>query len=177
MTDVEGALERRARRAYERGRVWLGLRATAPVVPMAALSLLACGRPAATIADAVLLAGLMILFVWRGEAFAQGARLGLWAGLPPLLMPLVVALAGHVCGSSFCPLYPSTCLAGGVAGGVLLGWRSWSAGLDRHALMAGGLVAGLAGTLGCLLAGTGGLIGLGAGLLLGAGPVVALRRA
>jgi hypothetical protein len=176
MTDVEAHLEARARQAYEAGRILAGARRAALVAPMAALSILACGHPLATLLDAAALASLVGLFHWRGGAFARGGGLGLWAGVPSLLMPQLVVLVGHVCGSSFCLVYPGTCLAGGAVSGVLLGWWGLGAGLNRQAWLAAGLVAALAGALGCLLAGTVGLIGLGTGLLLGAGPVFALRR-
>jgi len=176
MTDVEARLEARARHAYEAGRILSGARWAAVVAPMAAVSILASGHPLATLVDAVVLASLVGLFQWRGGSYALGNRLGLWAGVPSLLMPMLVVFVGHVCGSSFCPVYPGTCLAGGALSGLLLGWRGLSLGLNRQAWIAAGLVAALAGTLGCLLAGSAGLVGLAAGLALGAGPVFALRR-
>lgn len=177
MVDAELVLEARARRAYERGRVLLGLRRAAIVLPMAAVSWLTCARPAATCVDALLLAALIAFCEWRGLDLGRGARRGLWAGAPALLAPVLVQLGGHACGRSFCALFPAVCLIGGIAAGLLLVYWSRQRGLSTPALASAGLVAGLAGTLGCLAGGTGGLIGLGLGLTLGTAPLLAWRRA
>ena len=176
MAIAEGELEDRARRTYEAGRLLLGLRQASASLPMAALSLLACGHPGATALDATLLAGFLVLFGWRGEALGRGARLGLWAGVPPLLLPVLMESGGHFCGLSVCLAYPA-CLLGGLAGGAVLAAWGLRSEVEPAGLAAAGVVAGLAGALGCLLGGLGGLIGLTAGLGLGATPLLARRRA
>jgi hypothetical protein len=176
MAVADPRLEAVARRAYERGRVLRGLRRAAVVVPMAGLSLIACGHPTATWIDAGVLAAFVVLFEWRGQSLGRGSRIGLWAGLPPLVLPVAIRTTGHFCSADLCDLYPAMCLVGGVLGGVLLVQRG-SRGLDAPGLAAAGLVAGLAGFLGCMVAGFGGLIGLVLGLGLGAAPLLALRRA
>ena len=151
MANADTTLESRARRAYELGRVALGLRRAAAVVPMAAVSLLMCGRPAETCVDAVLLAVVVAVCEWRGERIGRGARIGLWAGLVALAFPVGVHVAGHACGASFCALYPTVCLLGGTAAGAIL--VIWGVRRDRtpHGPAAAGLVAGFAGTAGCLI--------------------------
>jgi hypothetical protein len=143
---------------------------------MAALSLVACGRPAATALAAGMLAASVIVLEWRGEAFGRGARIGLLAGTAPLLLPVIVRATVHACSASFCVSYSALCLASGVIGGALLG--SWAVGRGVHgqAVAAAGAVASLAGSLGCMVAGVGGLVGLLAGLGLGATPLLVTRR-
>lgn len=177
MADAETALQARARRAYETGRVLLGLRRAALVVPMAALSWFTCARPMATCIDAVALAVLVAVFAWRGQELGRAVRIGLCAGAPALFAPVLIQLGGHACGRSFCALVPTICLLGGVAGGVLLVRWGQRRGLSTSGVLAAGIVAGLAGTLGCLAGGTGGLVGLAVGLTLGTAPLLAWRRA
>ena len=177
MTDPDAILAGRARRAYEGGRVRLGLRGAAAVVPMAVLSLVACGRPTATLAGALALTAVVFSAVWRGQDMARGARLGLAAGLPPLLLPVLVEATGHVCAPQLCILFPAACITGGLIGGVALGLRGRKAGLSVGAFAVAGLVAGLTGSLGCLVAGAAGLLGLLFGLASGVTPVLVVRRA
>lgn len=177
MTNVDAILLARTRRAYERGRVRHGLRVAAWVVPMAVLSLIACERPVASLATAMTLATLATVAIWRGQDLARGARLGLLAGLPALLLPVLVGATGHVCGADVCRLYPAACIAGGLIGGVALGWRGRKAGLPFGAFAVGGLVVGLTGSLGCLVAGAAGLLGLLFGLASGLTPALVVRRA
>ena len=61
---------------------------------MAVLSVIAGGRPAATLAGTLALTALVTSAVWRGQDMARGARLGLVAGLPPLLLPVIVEATG-----------------------------------------------------------------------------------
>ena len=176
MAIAETALELRVRRAYELGRLLLGLRRAAVVAPMAALSLIACERPGATWIAASLLAAAVVLLEWRGLALARGARVGLLAGIPPLLLPLVVRATLHVCNATFCLPYSTVCLAAGIVGGGFMGLSSVRRGVHGQGVAAAGIVASLAGSLGCLVAGVGGIVGLVAGLGLGAVPLMALRR-
>lgn len=176
MATAELTLEHRVRRAYELGRVLLGLRRAAIVAPMTALSLLACERPGATWVAASLLATAVVILEWRGLAFARGARVGLLAGIPPLLLPLLVRATFHVCNASFCLPYAGVCLAAGVVGGGFMGLSAVRRGVGGSGVAAAGLVASLAGTLGCLVAGVGGVVGLIIGLGLGAVPLIVLRR-
>lgn len=177
MATADAVIEARARRAYERGRWQLGLERVLVVAPMGLLSYLVCGRPTATVIGAVLLASLVGWCEWCGQTVGRGARIGLWAGLGPLLLPVAVQTSGRVCDSSLCLFYPAACLAGGVAAGALLILACLRRDVGSRGMVSAGLVAALAGTLGCLLGGMNGLIALVAGLGLGAAPVLAWRRA
>jgi hypothetical protein len=177
MAAAEDVLLRRARRAYEVGRALLGVRRAFAVLPMAALSLWLCGRPSATCALAGLLAALVIALEWRGQDYGRGARLGLLAGLPALLLPLGAEITGQACGTSLCALYPTLCAVGGVLGGSWLVRRGVRAGVSAHGLVAASTVAIVAGSLGCLIAGVAGVGGLLVGLVAGAAPTLVWHRA
>ena len=184
MATAEAVLLARARRAYEAGRALKGLRlAAVVVVPMAALSVVACGRPEATAIAAGALATLVAGSEWRGLGSGRGARVGVLAGLPPLLLPPLFAVTVRVCDPTLCmsgsfrASQTVLCLACGIVSGIVVG--GWVARRDIGAagLTAAVLAAGLAGSLGCLAAGFGGVMGLAAGLGLGATPLIVFRRA
>jgi hypothetical protein len=177
MTDAEAVLVARARRAYERGRALLGLRLAAVVVPLAALSWIACGNAAATLLGSVALTALVAASGWHGRDVGRGARIGLAAGAVPLLLPILVHFTGHLCDRSVCMLFPAACLVGGVAGGVAVGLLATRAGLGASGLASAGLAAWLCGSLGCLVAGSVGITVLVLGLALGLAPVLSVRRA
>jgi hypothetical protein len=177
MSVAEAVLLMRARRAYESGRALHGLETASVVVPMALVSWLGCGKLTLTLVESAALAGLVTLAVWHGRELARGARFGLAAGLVPLLLPILVGISGHVCDASVCLLFPSACLAGGIVGGIGLGFFATRAGLPPLGLATAGVVAWLTGSLGCLVAGSLGLAVLVAGLAFGLAPVLTLRRA
>lgn len=172
-TDLKPDLAGRARHAYERGRVALGLRTSVAIAPMAVLSWIACDNPGATALSALALMAVVTAAVWRGQETGRGARAGLVAGVPSLLVPVAVGATGHLC-ESMCLLFPTACLVGGVLGGLVLGWLA--AGLGRHGLATASVTAWLAGTLGCMLMGSIGVAVLLVGLAFGLAPVLVLRR-
>jgi hypothetical protein len=144
---------------------------------MAVLSFLACGRPAATVSGALALVLLVATAVWRGQDAGRGARLGLLAGVPPLLFPVVVGTTGHLCSADVCFLFPYACLAGGLVGGFILGVFGARAKLGLTGIAVAGVTAGLVGSLGCIVAGAIGVVVLVLGLAGGLAPALALRRA
>jgi hypothetical protein len=176
-TQADPSLLVRARGAYERGRVALGLLTASSVLPMAVLSFLACGRPAATVSGAFALVVLVATAVWRGQDAGRGARLGLLAGVPPLLLPVVVRTTGHLCSADVCFLFPFACLAGGLIGGLVLGVFGVRAKLGPTGIAVAGVAAGLAGSLGCIVAGAIGVVVLVLGLAGGLAPALACRKA
>jgi len=172
MAAPEAVLYARARRAYERGRLRASLPTVALVAPMVGLSILLCGRYAASACSGIALAAVLAAATWRGQHFARGARAGLVAGLGPLLLPLAMWL--HVCVGGVCLLAPSICVAGGLVGGAVVGVKAHgraeasSAGYLAVALA----VAALSGTMGCLIAGASGVLGMAAGMAAGAAPAL-----
>lgn len=191
MAFSESTLAGRARRGYELGRLAAGVRATWPLLLLVPLSLATHGaaRVHVTLLAA---AGSLVaatLLGWRGGALARGAAAGFLAGLPPLVLPMIVMARLHACAQ--CELmgmgmagerWPEcliACSAGGLLAGVIVGLRAAREprSPDRFALAAA-LVAWLTGLLGCTLVGATGALGIFAGLALGAAPtLLVVRRA
>jgi hypothetical protein len=144
---------------------------------MAILSWIACDQPAGTLASALALLAVLTTAVWHGLDVGRGARIGLVAGVPSLLVPVLVVTTGHLCDASVCLLFPTACLVGGVLSGLALGWLSVRARLGGYGLATAGLTAWLGGTFGCMVMGSIGVAVLLLGLAFGLAPVLALRRA
>jgi hypothetical protein len=125
----------------------------------------------------IALLALVTAAVWRGQELGRGARLGLSAGTPSLLVPVLISCTGHVCGASVCFFFPAACLAGGVLGGLALGLLARRAGLGALGLTIAGTVVWLVGSLGCIVAGVTGIALLVEGLVSGLAPALTLRRA
>jgi hypothetical protein len=179
MTVAEAHLAARARAAYERGRLRWALGRAAAAAALSAIALIGCPAHAAPAACAAALGVLIAACLWRGGAWARGARLGFAAGLAPCLLP-AAARAAHVCNASICLSMPAICLGGGVVAGLLLGWLGprQRGHADRRFWLAAASVVLLAGATGCLAAGLAGLGGMALGLLAGAAaPALAARTA
>jgi len=175
------ALERRARRAYERGRLLHGLRRGAPLAALVAGVVLASDGAAWRLwvgAAAVLVAAVAF---WRGQVAGRAARVGALASLPPLAAPFAAAAVHHGCigcGGPSLALCLAICTAGGAAAGALvarLAAREAEHDRRRFAAMAV-LVAACLGTVGCSFAGAAGLAGMCAGLVAGGAPVMLVAR-
>jgi hypothetical protein len=178
MAPSEASLEGRARRAYEWGRAGWAARRGLVVALLAASAFCAGPSLAATASCIAVLTLLVTAFLWRGQEFAVGVRMGLLAGLVPFLLPMVAQAGGGICLPAWCPLLPTACVAGGVIGGVVLGLQGRRPLANpTHFWIAAVLVAAALGSVGCLLAGLAGLAGLATGLLVGAAPVLAARTA
>ena len=179
MTVAETHLAARARAAYESGRLRWALGRAAAAAALSAVALIGCPSQAAPAACAVALGALLAACLWRGGAWAHGARVGFAAGLAPCLLP-AAARAAHACNGSICQTLPAICLAAGVVGGVLLGWLGprQRGHHDRRFWLAAASAVLLAGATGCLAAGLAGLGGMALGLLAGAAaPALAARAA
>jgi hypothetical protein len=172
-------LARRARRAYERGRLrWAVSRALAAVA-VAAVALIGCAAPGSSAACAAALGVLIASCLWRGGAWAGGARLGFLAGLTPCLLPAAFRTV-LACGGTLCLTLLPLCVLAGVVAGLLLGWLGLRAGTahDRRFWLAAAGATLLAGSTGCLAAGFAGLGGMVLGMLAGAAaPALAARTA
>jgi hypothetical protein len=174
MAVPEAVLSARARRAYEMGRLRTALPAVAFAVPMVALSLALCDRPAATAGCGLALVAVLITAAWRGRPYARGARAGLVAGLGPLLLPMATCF--HLCAGGVCLLAPTACVLAGLAGGAAIGVHARHrvpTGPDAGGYLVAALAVGaLVGSLGCVIAGLGGVVGMVVGLALGTAPVL-----
>jgi hypothetical protein len=172
MTVADAARESRARRAYEHGRLRWALARAAAAAGAASLALAGNPAPGVPAACAVALGAVLAACLWRGGAWARGARLGYLAGLAPCLLPAIFR-AAHLCDGGHCFTLRGVCLTAGIAAGLLLGalgprlqggFRTWAAAAAA---------ALLAGAIGCAAMGFAGLAGMTLGLLAGAAaPVV-----
>lgn len=172
------ALEVRARRAYELGRVRAALR-VAPFVFAAAVAAVACGRPAAM--TGVLATTLLVVSAgvsYAGGPAGRGVVPGLVAGAAPLVMPLLMATVGHACFGPAClALCLPACVVGGAVAGVVIARSAARQEPDPPFVAAAVAVAALTGALGCTIAGVAGVLGMLAGTVAAGTPVlVAARR-
>jgi hypothetical protein len=172
----EADLAVRARRAYERGRLGWAVRRALMAVAVTSVALVSCQEPGPPAACAAALGLLVTVCLWRGGAWARGARLGFLAGLAPCLFPVAVRML-HACTDQVC-LGPSTvCLLPSVAAGLLLAWFGLRSHGDRRFWLAAATVMILTGAIGCLFAGLAGLAAMSIGLLAGAAAPLLVARA
>ena len=174
----EAVLAAAARGAYERGRLARAIRRTLCVVPVAALPLYQClqaGRGAQMLAVVAALSVLLVLLLWRGEEYERGARIGLMAGLSPLLLPVVATVIAPMCSASVCELLPKAAIAGGFLGGLWLAGSGFARPATAGYWFSAVSVTVTLGAAGCLSAGLAGLGGMAAGLTAGAVPALAVH--
>ena len=178
MTVAPDDLAARANRAYERGRLRWALGRALAAVAVAAVALVGCPTPGGPAVCAGTLGVVVIACLWRGGAWARGARLGLLAGLAPCWLP-AAARAAHACDGSICLALPPLCLAAGAVAGLLLGCLGprLPGHRDHRFWLAAAAAAILAGATGCLPAGLAGLGGMALGILAGAAAPVLVARA
>src|SRR5258706_63611 len=163
----------RARSAYERARVLVGVRG---VVLAGLLALLAVGLHRTAATTWLVAAGLAIalgMFGWRGGSWRRGALAGVIAGLPVFVAPTILFAILH--GRLQCPdcalgptlpcllaCFGTSSLVGTIVGGYALRDR-----LPRR-FAAGALAcAALTGLLGCATTGFGGAVGIVIGIAAG----------
>ncbi|PYQ12257.1 MAG: hypothetical protein DMF80_19165 [Acidobacteria bacterium] len=177
MERSETALARRARRAYERGRLIRGLARAGLLVPVVVWTGSWCPHPVLGLVCGAALVALTAGFLWRGQVWRRAVGPGLAAGLAPLLLPLLMRGAGEVCMGEACwPLCAVSCVGGGLLAGVLVGRRAAALSEGRATfLAAAGMLALLAGAPACALAGAVGLGGLLVGFAAGTTPAVLAR--
>jgi hypothetical protein len=172
-------LRARAKHAYELGRLRVAARAAAAVIPMVALSLVACDRPALTFAAGATLLALAVAFRWRGETWGRAVTPGLLAGSVPLLLPLLLRSSGHCCvGGEVCwSACMIGCIGGGILAGAAIGIASAVEKEHRWAfLSAATLLAGFAGMLGCAVVGVAGMAGMALAVVATSLPVAMVAR-
>ena len=173
---TESQREHRGRWMYELGRARWASRTLLWVLPLLLVALV-IGRPVALVLG--LGAALCVLSPALAMVHARYARavlVGIVAGLPAFVLPLLLRSLGIVrLGSA--TLDP--CLPASFVSGILAGALVSARALDEeHRVtfwMVAVFVTALTGTLGCSVAGSAGVLGLMAGVATGTAPVV-LRR-
>jgi hypothetical protein len=178
--DMTDPLRRRARVAYELGRLRRAALVAALTVPLVALAV-SCGAGLhlACLLE-IGLVGTVLALVWRGEGFEAGALPGLFAGAIPFATSLALRASVHgpAAHCATCQIPTALCFGGTLLSGLAAGaavafsaarlrpeWRS-------RAIPSAALVAVLAGSLGCAFFGLTGVLGVTAGLALAGTPAV-----
>lgn len=170
------ALRRRARVAYEWGRMRQALIGSAPVLLLAALAAWLGGKPSETAPFGVglLLAGVAAFSYGREPK--RAVLPGIAAGLIPLGLAAGMMRVGYMCFGDRCT---SACMAACVIGGAGAGLAVGLVGLRRRYgwpfWFAASTVAFLTGAMSCSCLGYAGLAGLATGYAMGAVPALALR--
>jgi hypothetical protein len=173
-------LEARARAAFLRGRLRLGLVAAAQAALLPAAVLLLGRELSLPLAGGVLFALAAGTFAFHGRAPGHAVGPGSFAASMATLCPLAMRTLGHACSSAVCMnLCLPACVAGGAAAGLVIGLRARGEGDASsmlQTLLAGCLLVGLAAPMGCAVLGLTGMLAVAAGVLLGSAPALVWAR-
>ncbi len=162
----DDVVRRRARRAYEWGRLKHAARRVWLPLVLVLVSEVACGCTPVSYGVIVALIVTTVVLGWRGGDYERA--------IAPATIGGVIAFLAPLCGTA-ASLRPdaliAVCFAGGVGAGALL--ALW--GVRREVPLRGVVVAAvvhatLVGALGCAVVGVGALLGMGAGLFVAAAP-------
>jgi hypothetical protein len=173
MDPTDFALARKARWAYELGRLWTASGVLLLVAPLLAVAK-AGGRPPVLVfglgAPIVLISLALASF---HDCSARAVRVGIFAALPAFILNLVARELGllPMAGTLLDPCLPASFVSG-VLAGVLVSLRAIEESQPLSFWVAAVVVTALLGTLGCSVAGSGGVLGLMVGVLSGAAAVV-----
>jgi hypothetical protein len=167
--------------AYEVGRLRRAVRTLWMLPPVIAIAALFSHHGSLALIVGAGLSLLWLLLWWRSTPLGEAAMAGLLAGLPPLILPLLVGVSEHTCrecgdGSRW-PLCMAACIAGGLIAGALVGVPA--ARRDRGRLSFLGVAAlftAAVGSLGCIMAGGIGVAGMVAGFVAGTAVIVIPSR-
>jgi hypothetical protein len=170
---TESQLQHRGRVLYELGRARWALRTLVLVAPLLVAAGL-IGRPAALVlALGVPLCLLSLALAMVHARYARAVRVGVLAGLPAFILPLLLRSMGIVRlgEAELDPCLPASFVSGVIAGAMV----SARAVDEDHRVafwLAAIAVTAITGTLGCSVAGGAGVLGLMAGVVAGSAPVV-----
>jgi hypothetical protein len=176
MEAFDRELRARARRAYELGRLGSKLPWALAAGPPAGIALGVCEDPGLVLIQAGLLAAAIVGFLWRGQDYGRGVRVGMLLGAPAFALPLLGCASGVCVAGPSAPLV-ALCLGGGVACGLALSLRARRRRYSAAFLGSAATVAALTAALGCSVAGLGGALGAAISLALAASPGLVLARA
>lgn len=174
---IVSRLRRRARRAYELGRLSAALPCALVVPPLALLALRSCPRSGVHLAVlATLTAVVLVCLRWRGQDFGRAVTPGILIGLAGFAVPWL-AISCELCPLAPSPLLFALCGASGAISGLALSAHCLRCGCCSHAhVLSAGTVAGLIAAMGCAPAGVGGLIGMALALTLASVPALVAAR-
>jgi hypothetical protein len=174
----DDTLHRRARRAYELGRLYAALPCALVAPPLAFLAAQSCPRSGLYLAFlAALAAALLVGLRWRGQDFGRAVTPGVLMGLAGYAVPWL-AVSCNLCPLTPSPLLFGLCGAGGATSGLALSAHCLLRGCcSREHVLSAGTAAGLIAAMGCAPAGFGGLVGMALALALTGAPALVFRRA
>lgn len=160
------AMKRRARRAYEWGRLKHAARRVWLPFVLVFVSEVACGCTPVSYGVIAALVVTTVVLGWRGGDYERAIAPATVGGGIAFLAPLCGAAAGLANDALV-----AVCFTGGVGAGALLAlWAVRQRIPIRGALIAAAVHAGLVGALGCAVVGAGALLGMGAGLFIASAP-------
>jgi hypothetical protein len=170
---TEPQLQHRGRWMYELGRARWASHVLLFILPLVLIAQV-IGRPTVLVLalGGTLSVFAFVLSVWH-DRYARAVLAGAIAGLPALLVPLLMRCVGIVWlgGAAIDPCLPAS-FASGVLAGIFVSVRAVDEKGSLSFWLAAVAVAALTGTLGCSIAGSAGVLGLMAGVVAGAAPVV-----
>lgn len=165
------AFERRARKAYELGRLKRAIIGFAPIVIPAAVGIALGGRPSFTIPFGVALFVAGVVALWYGRDPKRAVLPGVVAGLVPVVLTLCAMHIGHWCLGDHCTsVCLAACIVGGAGAGIAVAYIGSKRRQGIRYWLTASVLAGLTGALGCACLGYAGLGGLGLGYLVGVMP-------
>ncbi len=168
-------LERRARVAYEWGRVRRALIGFAPALLLSALAVWLGGKPLGSAPFGVAVFATGVVALWYGREPKRAVLPGLAAGLIPVVLTLGALHMGHLCFGDRCTtVCMEACVVGGVGAGITVGLIGTRRRSGFAFWLAASAVAMLTGAMSCVCLGYAGLVGLGAGYAAGVVPMLAL---
>lgn len=162
----------RVRAAYARAHVLAAARGLGLATALAVLAVGLHRTTDATWLAAGVLAITLAVLGWRGGAARRGAFAGVLAGLPPMLVPGLVALVSNGGHCASCAMSPSLtclllCFGTSALVGVAVGHQAARDPAPRRYALAATAAAALTGALGCGTTGLGGALGIAIGLVAG----------
>jgi len=177
MNDNEATktLRSRARRAYEWSRLQRALIHATPA--LAFLILLSFeGATPVRLALAVALYVSAVFALMVGQGAEEAVLPSLVYGVVPFAIVRLAESSGHVCMGGACMSWClPACIAGGLAGGALVGLRGARAKDKLGYHLTSTTLVFLVGAMGCQCAGNAGLLGMASGALMGAAAPIAVR--
>lgn len=173
----DDSLHRRARRAYELGRLGAAMPYALVVPPLALLALWSCPRSGESLAlISILTASVLVYLRWRGQDLGHAVIPGVVIGLAGYTVP-ILAVSCNLCPVAPSPLLFGLCAAAGAISGLALTAHCLMRDCcSREHVLAAGSTAGLIAAIGCAPAGLGGLLGLTLALTLSGATALILTR-
>ena len=159
---------RRARTAYELGRLRSAAGEAMLLSPLVGLALWHCQHVTATCAGSLVLLAVVAALRWRGGTWGAAVGPALVAGLPAAVLPVFAPLLERSQVPMLCQVI---CPAAGLLAGLVLGsWCRRQGAARGAALLASGAVVLALGALGCGVFGGAGVLGMWLGAALVAVP-------